>query len=253
MKHTRLLAATAVAALVSTSAMATPVALDTIRGDWVNVVGGDDGSVIANGDPLSTIRWPDNGGNQSGYDFEAVPTPLVGIIPTDRPWSSGPFLIGTFTHLNQSLTNELGIDSVDLQLSLAGTIDGMPFSLAPFWSFAHNETSNAAPCEQPAGSDAVGSVCDDFVNVSFAAGSTSTSVNVGLDSFTFSVLGFSTDGGANFKNFFQTPEGGNNPAGLYAQVSAAEVAPIPLPAAAWFLLAGLGALGMAARRPRKGA
>lgn len=99
----------------------------------------------------------------------------------------------------------------------------------------------------------IGSECDDFDNVSFAAGSTSASVNVGLDSFTFSFLGLSTDGGITITSFFQTPEGGSSSAGLYARLSTVAVAPIPLPAAAWFLLSGLGALGVAGRRPRKAA
>jgi hypothetical protein len=44
-------------------------------------------------------------------------------------------------------------------------------------------------------------------------------ITVGGDTYFFNLLGFSTNGGATIKNVFQSPEGGNNSAGLYAMVT----------------------------------
>jgi hypothetical protein len=248
MKHTQLLAATAVVALFGTGAMATTISLDNIVGDWDNVVGDNQGSVINNGDPVSSVRWPDHAGGQSGYDFEAVATPLQSIVPPERPYTSDPFAVGTFTHFNQAIPSGSGIDSVELQLTMDGLIGGVPWALAPTWLFDHNETPNRTPCPQPPGSGPIQTVCDDFVTVSLAQGSTETSVTIGKERYTFTLLGFSTDGGTTISTLFQSPEGGNNSAVLYAQYS---VSIIPLPAAGWLLLGGLGALGAVARRRRK--
>ncbi len=63
--------------------------------------------------------------------------------------------------------------------------------------------------------------------------------------YTFTLLGFSTDGGTTFANEFVTEEGEVNTASLYFDYS---VSVVPLPAAGWLLLAGLGGLAAVGRR-----
>ena len=77
--------------------------------------------------------------------------------------------------------------------------------------------------------------------------------HVGDASYTLNILGFATsianaEAGI-FNSVFSSPEGGSNLRILAAEFSQ-DVPTIPLPAAGWLLLAGIGGLG-ALRRFRK--
>lgn len=221
----------------ATTASAGPLTISSISGGFVNAVPA--GTTIVNqaGSLVDTIRWgvPVNQ-SQSGYDFDPVDGAVNPILGT-------PFLLGTFTHLNQPVFQPW-LDSVDYSLSL-GT-NGNPAGLADVFSFDHTETPNDGNCEPgPAGSVPSVSNCDDFVVISQLG--INSLIDVGGDLYFFNLLGFSTNGGATIKNLFQSVEGGNNSAGLYGVVT---LEPIRVPEPSLVALLAGGALAALRRRTR---
>ncbi len=249
MRTTRILTATAAAAFLATGAMAASVSIDQIGADWQDPIGGpnpqfNDSLNINNGDNDPTVGgetvsifWGDPATNsgQSGYEFD--PTDVSFTANNDTPYS-----LGSFTHFNQPIFTDGGLlSAVELLFHFAGTpIDpaaGVLTSFGAVFDFVHDETgNNGSLC------------CDDIVTVS-AVGGASEDVPVGGFIYTFNLLGFSTDG-VDFSNTFVTQEGFNSSSDLWFDFS---VTAVPLPAAGWLLLAGLGALGAAGRRRRKSA
>jgi hypothetical protein len=267
------LAATAAAALFATGAMASSVTIEKITASWVAIPDGDpeatggDNLDIHNGDPdlnpnLVTVTWgnpvpsfidsdgnnlnpdPDGIGFKSGYAF----------LPetTDFPAAEGvPFKLGEFFHENWAIATGGGISFIDLAFMFEGSPDGTPAELRPAASFPatfrfkHTETPNQrADCPE----DAI--ACDDIVMVTALDGDTET-VQVGKVRYTFRLLGFGdTADVAQFANVFETEEGRSNSTFLWADYT---IAVIPLPAAGWLLLGGLGVMGAVARRRRKDA
>jgi hypothetical protein len=123
-------------------------------------------------------------------------------------------------------------------------IASAPGLINSVFSFTHNETPNSPQSSCPGDTPP----CDDIVTVSNNLGN--ETFTIGGDIFTFQVLGFSTDGGTTFLDNFRTVEGQPNPAGLWGSYTSSPISTIPLPAAGWLLLAGIGGLG-ALRRFRK--
>lgn len=199
-------------------------------------------------DPAS-IRWGQNSldlDETSGYEFDgATPPAIIEDIDT-------VFGLGEFTHFNFPINAGTSITGVSFEVrgSLTFIDDDLSESLIGERTFAfdivHDETSNVAG-QCPA--DAV--PCDDFVSITTALGT--DTFHVGDDTFTLNILGFATDianaEAGIFNNVFSSQEGGSNTRILAAEFSQ-NVPTIPLPAAGWLLLAGIGALG-ALRRVRK--
>ncbi len=253
MKYGTFLATTAAAVIGASGAMASGVSIDQIGAIWQNptgsaITGGNFAVDNGDGDPAVggetvTIFWGSpttTQGGRSGYSFN----------PTDVSFpatADSPFALGEFIHFNRPIFESGGdLSTVELNFVFGGTPNlGSFTSFGAIFDFTHDETLNDAD-ECPADSPP----CNDLVTVS-AVGGASESVRVGQEVYTFTLLGFSPTGvEGSFSNQFSTVEGLNNSSSLWAVYT---VAPIPLPAAGWLLVGGLGALGVAARRRRKDA
>lgn len=208
-----------------TAALAIPIVaqavdITNISGKWTSTTGGEN----VTGLNSNQINW---GGDdqltneKSGYKFVASPN-LFNIDPDT------PFVLGTFTHINQVIPSGTSITKAVLAVSL--TIPNVIQNLNLSYIFNHNETPNVTG-QCPAGS---GSVCDDIVTAVSNPVVTQT-FTLGGKEYTLTISGFQVNGNT-FTNFL-TQEDANNSALLIAQISA------PVPEPGTYLLLG-SALGM---------
>lgn len=236
-------AAVAASVMLASGASAAPVDanITSIQAFWENTV---PASVTTdNTDPTGTVtaRWgdPATADGQSGYDFTAEATPINGISVNSI------FDLGTFVHQNFPIFDDGSVPgTLDLRLEIGGTLTdpgATAFAVTSIFSFTHTETPNDGnPCAEGGAQP-----CPDLVEVVLNSGA-STSVNIdGVDYF-FSVSGFEVDGTP--VSSFLTLESQSNQAILQGTFTA-DVNVVPLPAAGWMLLAGVG--GLAALRRRK--
>ncbi len=253
MRQKTFMATAAAAALIGTGAMATSVSIDQIGAIWQNPVFDQGGvsNTIDNGDNDPTVGgetvsifWgtPATNAGQSGYSFN----------PTDVSFDADPdtvYSLGTFTHFNQPITSSGGsLESVELAFHFEGSPDGVPISAGfdAVFDFDHDETLNTGQQVGDCSPQVSMTPCDDVVTVNAQGGADETII-VGDLAYTFTLLGFSADG-MNFSNMFITEEGENNARDLFFSFS---VTPVPLPAAGWLLLAGVGGLAAVGRRRKK--
>jgi hypothetical protein len=233
---TRLTALTTAAMLMAGTASASPIFIGNMAGNWENAVGGTNVNTNGGFPPglTATINWgTSTGSGQSGYTF-------VGNSPSGG-WSEGQNIdLGTFTHINQPIGQGTAISFVNLVLSFDVEVpQGNVVSNETLtFDFDHFETPNVTNCPNPLSV----SDCDDEVSVSFFSGT--DSFQIGNLIYEFTVQGFQ-QGGNPIVNPLLTLEGGNTTANLIATYTTTVV---PLPAAAWLLLAGIGGLGLASRR-----
>ena len=211
---------TLVVALAAAPAIAGPIDLTNFSGTWENSTGGTNVS----GEGTNSITWGDGVAPDSGYLFEAALNILNAGIGV-------PLLMGEFTHFNEVIPvpNLTGVD-----LHFGFNTNGAPASVSTVFPFAHNETPNNTGTS-PADDDIV-TITTPIVNVP---------ILVGTDLYFFNLLGFSTDGGVTFQSVFSSPEGANNSALLFGQLT---TEPVPEPAS--LLLFG-GALTAVAARLRR--
>jgi hypothetical protein len=255
MNKSRYFATTIVAALIGTGAMATPVSIDQIGAIWQNptfantvpfTIDNGDGDPALNGETVSIfwgVPFISNGG-QSGYSF----TP-AGVSFGAMPGIA--YSLGTFTHFNEPISAPPGsLSSVELAFHFEGSPDGVPVTAGfnAIFDFGHNETTNTSGLGGCGSQQVSTTPCDDIVTVT-AQGGASETVTVGDTEFIFTLLGFSPDG-MNFNSIFVTEEGETNSQDLYFSYT---VSVVPLPAAGWLLLAGIGGLAAVGRRRRKAA
>jgi hypothetical protein len=219
------------------AASASPIYIDNMSAAWQNPVGGTiQSNVTAPPEDVASIRWGGSSSVTSGYDFD--PNSPSG------PWAEAANInLGLFTHVNTAITAGTAITAVDLQL-MFDVSDMTPVTVPPgttatlSFKFGHNETSNTSG-QCPDGST---TVCDDIVTITIIDGE--DSFQIGNTIYNFVVSGFQ-QGGNPIANPFLTAEGQSTSANLIATYTTTVV---PLPAAAWLLLAGIGGLGLASRR-----
>jgi hypothetical protein len=237
--------------LTSSATQAAPLTLGNLTGGWdsttvvfdasdntestiaINNAGGSDPDFISWGQGVS------NPATKSGYKFD----PRDGAFNPDL---DTPFELGTFTHINNTITSLTdGFFGVDYNFSF--DTNGDPSALSDVLSFEHNETLNAGPCPIGGFTD-----CPDIVMVTILKLST-MAITVGTDIYIFELLGFSLDGsGGSFTDTFISPEFGQNSSKLWAQISLGEsdIPEVPEPASLGLLGAGLALVAHQVRRRR---
>ncbi|MFV0358395.1 THxN family PEP-CTERM protein [Tropicimonas sp.] len=216
-----------VLAFMANAASAATVQLTDISATWLNTVGGAAVNTINNGSLTPSLRWGTGNSGQSGYDL---------VIDSGASAMPGEtFTLGSFTHINRPINAGTSISSTELDIVGDIWLDGvLEMADAKFsFSFLHNETSNTGG----------GNCCDDIVMTSLLNDTSVFSVG-GVD-YTLSIAGFFQNGV--FNSVFISPEGGSTQGQVMASFSS-EVPPVPLPAAGWLLLGGLGAMGVASKR-----
>lgn len=238
------LAGASALALAAGAASAATISVTNITSEWTNVIGGTAVTTTAAGVNPAELRWgiptSKNPGQKSGYDF------LGNAPPPFTVGTGSDFELGLFTHLNWEQGTGTSITGADLKLTFDFDLDGEARSLTSTFRFAHTETPNGSdPCAN-GGAHGVGlneDGCADLVKISTVSGESGT-IEVDGVNYMFKIAGFEDDSGNPVSEFW-TAEQKDNHATLIARL---DVAPIPLPAAGWLLLGGLGALGVARRR-----
>lgn len=239
--------------LAASPSLAAVVELQNVSGVWSSVsadpYGGTDQPVGLNGLTTNEIRWgtifPD--GEQSGYRFDSAVPPVQEFVPHTE------VVLGTFTHFNETIkANPLpnSITEATLDVTFDLMVGGELLTLTQSYVFKHFETHNlrnsgdACPNGENEGTGVNEFGCADRVTVE--SNPLSGFVEAHGKRYTFSIVGFERDGVAGPE--FWTTETLTNTAFLKGKWE--EVTVVPLPAAGWLLLAGLGGLGLVARRRR---
>lgn len=221
--------ACALSPIAASAASVGDVFIDSVVGVWTATTG-----TTATGLGTNTISWgqPVTNAGQSRYTFDGAAPPQQG------PFSENEvFTLGTFTHDNFPIFAP-SITGATLEVTTMGSVDGSPFSIGSTFEFDHFETPNDGnPCA------AGGSTpCPDLVTPTLNVGASDSLTIDGVNYF-IAVSGF------DIGDSFLTLEGQSNTAKLTGSFTA-DVAPIPLPAAGWMLIAGAGALVAAGRKRR---
>lgn len=230
---------TAALYLISLTANAALITVNSIGADWTNVVGDSSFRYIDN-DPISgneEIRWGADSflnqlpaEQQSGYRFDGA-APLSFDVNTNTAFS-----LGDFTHFNFPVYGD-SISSAQLSISTDLHIGGESLSSGPFtFSFIHNETQNNCVYLIGATADCANDL------VSFGSLITADTFIIGSEMFTLELLGFQQDGVTT--SSFSTVERQEN----VAQLMAIFRTPTNVPEPGIAILLGLGLLAMGVTR-----
>lgn len=217
----------------SAQALALPVTLQSVMGEWSNVTGGTQVTYY-NRDSVGgneEVRWgtpTQRRGLQSGYRFDGA-APFT--AQTDELFS-----LGTFSHFNYQMRSGTSISGAQLTITTNLLVDGLPVSDAPFeFSFIHRETNNE--CEpQP-------TCANDIIRFDPLSYMDTVSLN-GRD-YTLRLLGFQY-GSNPVTGVLSSPEYATNTAQLMATLSVSSSVPEPSALLLW----GVGLLGLGVSRRR---
>ncbi len=264
MINLRTAVATVTFGLCASAASAAMVTIENVSGTWTDASSGPvyglNTGVTAGG--VAEINWgsPATGplnptGTQSGYTFEGLIPPPV-TVDTEH---GAQFELGIFTHNNYTLWANVpsgmnAIDSADLSVDFTMSIDGHEFNLNQVYNFSHIETPN-----EPAGACQFGGTaasgmngaygCNDRVTAELNEALSESIVLDGME-YTLDISGFLTEEG--FFSFFDTQERLANSAILIAELIVTELpSEVPLPAAGWLLIGGMGGLFALKRKRRQ--
>ncbi|WP_120500694.1 choice-of-anchor K domain-containing protein [Roseovarius sp. EL26] len=206
----------------------------TAEGSWGNIQGG--GAIgVSNLDGSggsSDVTWGNPVGTtfSNRWRFDGVGADGGAGWSTDN---DDLFALGSFSYRNGSVNGHT-FTGADLSVELTFT---NPFNDVETFAFGFDviNTPNTGG----------GNCCADTASITSGLSST-TFMYLG-EEYTLELFGFSQDGGTTVTSTFDSPEGSNARATLYGRII--QPATIPLPAAGWMLLAGLG--GLAAMRRKK--
>ena len=258
MKSLKIMVATAALGLVagaSTAATVQDVELKA-SGEWTDTTAGDVYGL--NGEGTNEMRWGlpstlsgvTNRDAQSGYGFEGA---LAGTIVEPGV----EFAVGTFTHYNNRImagTDPYAptISGAELRVDTSIMIGATSYLFTKVFDFLHDETKNSGESGggclyggTPGDAANGGYGCNDRVTAVVNEDASSALVVDGVK-YTFEFSGFRYNGG--LFSFFDTVEEQTNIATLVGRFKAETLAPVPLPAAGWLLLAGVGGLAAVKRR-----
>lgn len=227
------------------TASAAPVTISATAPTWSNVVGGSNINFDTSGGGNNTVTQVFWGrpasffGGQSGLGFDPS-APATSVVQTETA-----FQLGTLYHYNAPIEGGTAASSARLNLSTTIT-DAAPSTLAYSYQFLIDETPNQGPCAYQTTS---GNPCADAITFNNMA--TSPSFAIGGASYTFQLLGFSSDGGSTIRNSFVSQEGTTNSIGLYAKIIAPTPQQTAIPEPASLVLLGAGLLGLATALRRR--
>lgn len=211
----------------------------SVGGAWVDVDGGDRVAGVGN-DRLSWGGLSKN--RRSEYVFDGRNLTAEVPVPSTQSYD-----IGTFTHRNYRIPDDSGITGARLRVNVGVNIEGQDASFAPlFFDFDHWETDNRAnPCAngQRNRQGVNGNGCADRVTI-LSDALVTNSVTVAGVQYLIRVSGF-FEGDTPLGEFW-TRENADNVAVLRGEITA-----VPLPAAAFLLIGGIGGLGLLAARRRR--
>jgi hypothetical protein len=241
-------------------AQAAQVTILGINSHWSNASVQDNwgGNANLSGTGTNELRWGHSfsgKGERSGFRFDQTArgtTQNAGAL----------FNVGTFTHMNRVIFEGQHLRQATLNMSVTAMFDGKVKEFVTSYIFTLLETQNyAQPCRngqsnglngngqaQRGGSTLNRNGCSDRVELLKNPSLATAFSHNGLD-YQFELLGFESG------SEFWTVEDLNNPIFLKARFTASGgpvVSPVPLPAGAWFLIAGIGALAVMRRRAARG-